>query len=230
MTVARVYLVRHGETESNRQEIVQGQLDTALNEQGLNQAKILGLALKDIPFDLGYSSDLSRASKTAEIILSHHPKVPLLQRAQLRERHLGQLQGKTYAEKRAAVNINNDPTAEAGDVFLKRGLEWWDEMVTEAAQVGAANVLAVSHGGFISTLVKGLLRNGKVTSEMADGGQNLWKCWNCSITSIDIDLETAAATLIKYGDTAHLDGKFKMVESNVDVQAEEAADAAASKE
>ena len=64
MTVlARVYLVRHGETDANRQGIIQGQMDTPLNNRGMHQAKIVGEALRSIPFDIAYSSDLTRASK-----------------------------------------------------------------------------------------------------------------------------------------------------------------------
>jgi 2,3-bisphosphoglycerate-dependent phosphoglycerate mutase len=64
MTVlARVYLVRHGETDANRKGIIQGQMDTLLNDRGVQQAEIAGEALRSIPFDIAYSSDLARASK-----------------------------------------------------------------------------------------------------------------------------------------------------------------------
>lgn len=63
MVAARIYLVRHGETEANRREIVQGQLDTHLNKSGIEQAALVSEELQKIPFDEGYSSDLSRASK-----------------------------------------------------------------------------------------------------------------------------------------------------------------------
>ena len=62
MTITmRVYLVRHGETQENREGIIQGQKDTELNEAGLKQAGLLGEALKDVKFSLGFSSDLKRA-------------------------------------------------------------------------------------------------------------------------------------------------------------------------
>jgi broad specificity phosphatase PhoE len=60
--IARIYLVRHGETQANRDEIIQGHLDTALNERGLDQARLLGEALKRIEFhNVAFSSDLCRA-------------------------------------------------------------------------------------------------------------------------------------------------------------------------
>lgn len=61
--VVRVYIVRHGETQENRDGIIQGQRDTALNEIGLEQARMVGEALKDAKLGIAFSSDLSRAVK-----------------------------------------------------------------------------------------------------------------------------------------------------------------------
>lgn len=61
MVAARIYIVRHGETEANRQRIIQGQLDTKLNEAGIEQAKMTASALEKVPFEAAYTSDLSRA-------------------------------------------------------------------------------------------------------------------------------------------------------------------------
>lgn len=63
--VARVYIVRHGETEHNRQGIVQGQLDTPLNDTGVEQAQLAADALEDVPFGVAYGSDLQRARKVS---------------------------------------------------------------------------------------------------------------------------------------------------------------------
>lgn len=58
--ILRVHLVRHGETNENKQGIIQGQLDTVLNEDGHHQARLCGEALKDIKFARAFSSDLTR--------------------------------------------------------------------------------------------------------------------------------------------------------------------------
>lgn len=57
----RVYLVRHGETQANRDGIIQGQQDTRLNALGEEQARLVGEALKGEEFGCAFSSDLSRA-------------------------------------------------------------------------------------------------------------------------------------------------------------------------
>lgn len=66
-------LVRHGETESNKLHILQGQMDTLLSEHGKQQAHKLSshLASYDISFDLVFSSDLTRAIETAQIIVDN---------------------------------------------------------------------------------------------------------------------------------------------------------------
>jgi probable phosphoglycerate mutase len=61
-----VYILRHGQTEENKQKIIQGQLDTILNPEGERQSDLVANALKDIPFDVCYSSDLQRATSTAK--------------------------------------------------------------------------------------------------------------------------------------------------------------------
>ena len=86
MGTVRVFIVRHGETEENKQLIVQGQLDTQLNSEGKRQADLTAKALKDVPFDTCYSSDLRRAADTAERILVYHPGVELQTKTVLRER------------------------------------------------------------------------------------------------------------------------------------------------
>ena len=65
--VVRVFIVRHGETEQNREGIIQGQMDTVLNEEGLIQAHLCGEALKDIDFEIAFTSDLKRAVQ----VISH---------------------------------------------------------------------------------------------------------------------------------------------------------------
>ena len=46
----KIYLVRHGETDWNREERIQGQADLPLNNQGMEQAQILSKQLADVPF------------------------------------------------------------------------------------------------------------------------------------------------------------------------------------
>lgn len=69
---ARMILVRHGQTDWNRDQVFRGRADVPLNETGRAEARKIGEALKGIPLDAAYSSPLSRAVETARAILIHH--------------------------------------------------------------------------------------------------------------------------------------------------------------
>lgn len=67
MRSVNVYLVRHGETEENKTGIIQGQLNTQLNEAGRDQAHILAEVLKGVSFNYAFTSDLSRAADVRRV-------------------------------------------------------------------------------------------------------------------------------------------------------------------
>jgi phosphoserine phosphatase len=97
-TGPRLLLVRHGETEWNRQTRFQGQIDVPLNENGRAQSQQAAEFLKSVQIDLAVSSPMLRPKETAEIILQHHPQVPLALRDDLREISHGLWEGKLEAE------------------------------------------------------------------------------------------------------------------------------------
>ncbi|MGA9613494.1 MAG: glucosyl-3-phosphoglycerate phosphatase, partial [Mycobacterium sp.] len=97
MTVRRLVMLRHGQTEFNLSSRMQGQLDTELTELGRAQAVAAAAALaKDQPL-LVVSSDLRRAYDTA-IALQERIGIPVRADERLRETHLGDWQGMTHAE------------------------------------------------------------------------------------------------------------------------------------
>ena len=74
-----IYVIRHGQTAWNKEEIFRGRSDVPLDETGLKQAEFAGEYLKEIRIDAIYSSPLSRAWQTAEKIGQLHDlKVNLL--------------------------------------------------------------------------------------------------------------------------------------------------------
>jgi broad specificity phosphatase PhoE len=94
----RLLLVRHGETEWNRQGRFQGQIDVPLNDNGRAQARKAGEFLKDIQIDFAVSSSMLRPKETAELILEHHPQVELKLSDQMREISHGLWEGKFETE------------------------------------------------------------------------------------------------------------------------------------
>lgn len=150
----RFYLVRHGETEWNARGIIQGQSDSPLTAVGEEQARLLALQLRDVPFDVAFSSDLGRAMRTAEIIVRGRG-LPVRTTPLLRERRFGRYEGQprealppphagsSAADQRGygtAPDIESDEAMEARLLtFLRETARVWR----------GRTVLAVAHGGLM---------------------------------------------------------------------------------
>lgn len=89
----KLIIIRHGQTEDNVSKIVQGHLPGKLTKLGEEQAKKLALRLKDEKIDYLYSSDLTRAVDTANIVAQFHKDTPLIFTKDLREKNQGSFQG-----------------------------------------------------------------------------------------------------------------------------------------
>lgn len=94
----RLLLVRHGETDWNRETRFQGRIDVPLNDNGREQARKAAQFLKDVPLDFAFSSPMVRPKETAQIILQYHPNIQLELRDGLREISHGLWEGKLEAE------------------------------------------------------------------------------------------------------------------------------------
>lgn len=94
----KIYIVRHGETEANRNGIFVGRLDYPLNENGVRVAEVTGDEAKKLgwKFDVCYSSPLSRARQTAELILRHsgNEGTPIITDDRIIELSVGDCEGK----------------------------------------------------------------------------------------------------------------------------------------
>jgi broad specificity phosphatase PhoE len=89
----RLLLVRHGETEWNRQGQFQGQIDVPLNDNGRTQAQKAAEFLKSVQIDAAYTSFMARPKETAEIILQHHLGLELHTVTDLQEISHGEWEG-----------------------------------------------------------------------------------------------------------------------------------------
>jgi probable phosphoglycerate mutase len=94
----RLLLIRHGETQWNRESRFQGIRDIPLNENGRLQAQQAADFLKKIPIHIGISSPMARPKETAEIILQYHPDVSLDLQEPLMEICHGLWEGKLESE------------------------------------------------------------------------------------------------------------------------------------
>ncbi|MCD2491180.1 histidine phosphatase family protein [Lacrimispora sp. NSJ-141] len=92
-----IYLIRHGQTDWNARGIMQGQTDIPLNAAGRSQAEALAESLKALPIKALYSSPLTRALETAQILGKVLRLTPFLL-SSMKETHMGRWEGKTWAQ------------------------------------------------------------------------------------------------------------------------------------
>ena len=93
----KIYVIRHGETKANLNGVLSGWTDDALNENGIRLAEITGRNMKGIVFDECYSSPLSRAKTTAEIVLRESGnKTPVILDDRLKEIFVGDWEGVSF--------------------------------------------------------------------------------------------------------------------------------------
>jgi len=158
-----LYLVRHGETEWNKNGIIQGQLDSPLTNEGIKQVQQIANELKDIHFDAIFSSDLHRAYKSADIINIERQLVIQTSKA-LRERSWGHYEGtsreeywKKFQHLMDKVKELSEQTKFKFDYDIESEEDVIGRFFTQLREIAVAypskNVLIVSHGGCLRTFL-----------------------------------------------------------------------------
>ncbi|NGX31147.1 MAG: Phosphoserine phosphatase 1 [Chlamydiae bacterium] len=97
MKTTTLYIIRHGQTDWNKEKRIQGKTDIELNEEGILQAKLLAEVFTSLPITAIYSSYLSRAKKTAEIIAKPFGH-QVIEHPHLHERDKGSIEGLLISE------------------------------------------------------------------------------------------------------------------------------------
>ena len=134
-----LYLVRHGETVDNANQLMQGQTQGRLNERGMEQARRLRDQLAQESIDAFVASDLKRAVDTARILAEPHG-LPVTVTPLLRERDWGSFTGRYIPDLKDAVWPDDIETLE---VLLGRAGQFLEYVKAEFA---GKRVLAVGHG------------------------------------------------------------------------------------
>jgi broad specificity phosphatase PhoE len=149
-----IYFVRHGETLWNKEEKIQGELDSPLTPKGREDIHKLAESFADIKIDGIYSSELGRAYETAVILNTENLRIKRMK--EFNEKNFGDWQGMEIKEiyrkypKQAEFyfndirNYNNrEINAESLEHALKRFVTGVNKIVKS---VRKGNVLVVSHG------------------------------------------------------------------------------------
>ena len=161
MQETEIILIRHGETEWNAQQRMQGHSNSELSAVGREQIQALGRWMKNESFDHIYSSDSLRARQTAEAITQHSGHTLQIDQ-RLREKNLGVFEGLTSEEakerfpevyrlfKTAGANYVIDK-GESTQQLLDRALQFLEEIRLKHPE---KRVVLVSHGGIVRVLIK----------------------------------------------------------------------------
>ena len=161
MKETEIILIRHGETEWNSQQRMQGHSNSDLSSVGQAQIQALGQWMKNVPFDIIYSSDSLRAKQTAEAITQfsgHELKIDL----RLREKNLGIFEGLTSEEARERHPEVFRLFKTAGSKYVIDEGESTQQLQNRALEIiyeirikhPEERILLVTHGGFIRVVMK----------------------------------------------------------------------------
>ncbi len=199
----RIIIVRHGETNWNRDGRFQGQLDIALNETGRAQAFAVAEAVTQFAPTVLWSSPLMRARDTASAIATRLG-LDLHFDGQWRERGYGVLEGATYREwqdrdpKGYALYKTNDPDyapegGESGRAFYERSVAAFQSLAARDGETACV----VTHGGVISALYRW-------ASALPLSTPRTWEIPNTGIN--EFEFEQGAWRIRRFADTDHLGG------------------------
>lgn len=160
-----VWFVRHGETAWNAKGLLQGHNDIPLNETGIAQAQQLNELLSPIHFAAVFSSDLSRAQKTAELAI-HPREIPHIINPTLRERYMGPFEGKSvhdmdatyrahspitaHLPKEEYLSYKHHPEVESLAEVFQRVQKFLTDSITPYL---GSSILVVAHGGVIRSIL-----------------------------------------------------------------------------
>jgi probable phosphoglycerate mutase len=186
-----IYIIRHGETVWNSQNLLQGSADIELSEYGRELAGETGRNLEQVDFDKIYSSPLIRAYETACLIRGHR-NIPIIRDERLKELCFGVNEGKNFKEMLADestpfCHFFKEPelyqppeNGESLEHICKRGAEFLTQVV-EPQQEELSRIMIVAHGAMNKALLCHIGKHG--IDQFWSGGLQR----NCDITKVQLD-------------------------------------------
>lgn len=168
----KLYVLRHGKTSWNALRKVQGAADIPLAKEGIDLAEKVGENLKDVPFDLCFTSPLLRARQTAMIVLGRRAEqIPVISDKRIQEIDFGVLEGTQFKDEEGNVisremevffkDPQNFPRPENGENIsdiLKRTREFWEEKINDPS-LQDKTVLIASHGCAVRALLQNIYQD-----------------------------------------------------------------------
>ncbi|KAJ2554979.1 hypothetical protein EV175_002407 [Coemansia sp. RSA 1933] len=191
-----LYLIRHGETEVNRLNCVQGKrIDPPLNERGRRQAECVGERFRDQRVDWIVTSAARRAIETGAAIGRHHPHAPRDIHAELNELEFGSLEGThvTAGYNDLVARWDNDhcanlpaPSGESPALCARRAMPRLQAVVEQAVADGRRAVCLAVHSRLIQILLAQILDGSLATMRK-------YKQKKAAVNVVDVYADPAAA-------------------------------------
>ncbi len=155
----KIYFVRHGETDWNKEGRLQGRKDIPLNEYGIEQMEKLGdwFFRDKVEVDVIISSPLNRARKSAEIIAqkSGYDICKIVLEPLLVERSFGKAEGLLWQERLASELTDEELEMESVSKLCDRAKECIAKIIDEYE---GDNILLVAHGAIIKAVLVALTK------------------------------------------------------------------------
>jgi 2,3-bisphosphoglycerate-dependent phosphoglycerate mutase len=161
MKSRNLILVRHGQSEWNAKNLFTGWKDPGLTDQGVSEAKNAGKLIleQNIEFDVMYTSMLSRAQKTGDIILGilNHKEIPIIKNEALNERHYGSLAGlNKWGEEQVHIWRRSfdipPPDGESLKDTADRVLPYFETEIMPKV-ISGSSILIAAHGNSLRALI-----------------------------------------------------------------------------
>lgn len=173
-----IYFIRHGQTDWNVRELMQGQTDIPLNDTGRYQAQQMAQSLQGITFDKVFCSPLCRAIETCKAVVDQSQ---IVVDHRLAERCFGEFEGESIYVMRARQfwNANANQTFERAESLFQvidRVYEFLDEITHKYPR---QNVLVVAHGGI------GMVVQSYFLGKPADGDYLKYLVANCQVLKFE---------------------------------------------
>ena len=165
-----LYVLRHGVTRWNKLKKVQGTMDIPLAPEGIELAEKTGKALRDVPFDICFTSPLTGARQTAQCVLGDR-EIPVIEDKRIQEIDFGVLEGTQFKDAQGKIvsremeiffedplNFKRPENGENISDILKRTREFWIEKTTDPA-LADKTVLVSSHGCAVRALLQNIYQD-----------------------------------------------------------------------
>ncbi len=186
----RLYIIRHGETDWNKARKMQGRSDIPLNEHGRLAAQKTKEGLKDVKFDVAFTSPLKRAKETVQILLEGRD-VPIIEDERIIEIGFGNGEGLACVKDKTKPDVNFNyffvkpglyTPHEGGETFedVKVREEAFLQELFAKKEYQDSTILISTHGAALCGLLRIIKKN--PVEKFWDGGLHQ----NCGMSIVDV--------------------------------------------